>query len=73
MNINPNLTGYNQRDIENLYISGSINPNIDQYSNLIIQNVPDQLYSSSITIELKNVIYFPTKVETKINPLFSEL
>lgn len=73
MKANPNLIGYSQTDIQSLYISGSLVPNIDQYANLIIQNVSDQLYSSSITIELKNVVYVPTKVETKINPLFTEL
>lgn len=73
MNPNPNLVGYNQSDVERLYISGSINPNIDEYANLIIRNTTTQLYSSSITIELKNVVYNSTKVETKNNPIFFEL
>jgi hypothetical protein len=73
MKPNPNLSGYNQTDIENLYISGSIVPNIDEYSNLIIQNITDQLYSSSITIPLINEVYISTKVETKIDPTFKEL
>lgn len=73
MKPNPNLSGYNQTDIENLYISGSIVPNIDEYSNLIIQNISDQMYSSSITIPLINEVYNSTKVETKIDPTFKEL
>lgn len=73
MKPNPNLSGYNQTDIENLYINGSIVPNIDEYSNLIIQNITDQLYSSSITIPLINEVYISTKVETKIDPTFKEL
>ena len=73
MNSNPNLIGYNQTDIENLYISGSINPDIDEFSNLIIQNVYDQLYSSSITIPLQNVVYNPIKVTSKLDPTFYEL
>lgn len=73
MKPNPNLSGYSQTDIENLYISGSIVPNIDEYSNLIIQNISDQMYSSSITIPLINEVYNSTKVETKIDPTFKEL
>lgn len=73
MNPNPNLSGYKQSDIETLYISGSINPNIDEYSNLIIRNTTTQMYSSSITMELKNMVYNSTKVETKNNPIFFEL
>jgi hypothetical protein len=65
MNANPYLSGYNQDDIQKLYQSGSIIPNIDEYGNLIIQNVKGQLYSSSITIPLENVVYNPVKVETK--------
>jgi hypothetical protein len=73
MKDNPNLTVYNQVDVESLLTSGYIVPKIDQYSNLIIQNTTDMLYSSSISIELKNVVYLPIKVETKINPTFTEL
>lgn len=73
MNVNPNLIGYNQTDIENLYVSGSIIPNIDEYSNLIIKNAVDQLYSSSITIPLQNMVYNGVKVETKLDPNFYEL
>ena len=73
MKPNPNLSGYNQSDIQTLLISGSITPNIDEYNNLVIQNVSNQLYSSSISIELIGVVYIPTKVETKIDTTFSEL
>ena len=73
MNANPNLTGYNQDDVQKLYQSGSIVPNIDSYGNLIIQNVQGQLYSSSIMIPLQNVVYDPTKVETKYDVTFKEL
>lgn len=73
MNANPNLTGYNQTDVESLLNIGYIVPKIDEYSNLIIQNTNTMLYSSSISIELKNVVYLPIKVETKINPTFTEL
>lgn len=73
MNPNPYLTGYNQNDVQNLYRSGSITPNIDSYGNLIIQNVQGQLYSSSITIPLQNVVYNPIKVETKYDVTFKEL
>lgn len=73
MKANPYLSGYNQDDIQKLYQSGSIIPNIDSYANLIIQNVQGQLYSSSITIPLENVVYNPTKVETKYTVDFKEL
>lgn len=73
MKANPNLTGYDQSDVKNLLSTGYIVPTIDEYSNLIIQNGSNTLYSSSIAIELKNVIYLPVKVETKIKPLFTEL
>lgn len=73
MNANPNLTGYNQDDVQKLYRSGSIALNIDSYGNLIIQNVRGQLYSSSIMIPLQNVVYDPTKVETKYDVTFKEL
>ena len=73
MKANPNLTGYNQADVESLLNTGYIVPNIDEYSNLIIQNTTSQLYSSSISIELKNVIYEPVKVETRIETQFTEL
>jgi hypothetical protein len=73
MNANPNLTGYNQDDVQTLYSVVSIVPNIDSYGNLIIQNIQGQLYSSSIMIPLQNVVYDPTKVETKYDVTFKEL
>lgn len=73
MNQNPNLKGYSQADIEKLVSVGFIVPKIDSSENLIIQNVPNQMYSSSITIELRNALYIPVKVETKIDPTFYEL
>jgi hypothetical protein len=71
--MNTNLTGYNQDDVQTLYSMGSIVPNIDSYGNLIIQNVQGQLYSSSITIPLQNVVYSPVKVQTVYNVEFTEL
>lgn len=73
MNPNPYLKSYKQEDVESLYISGSIIPNIDSYGNLIIQNVSGEMYSSSITIPLKNVVYNPIKVQTKLYIDFTEL
>ena len=73
MKANPNLTGYNQADVESLLSAGYIVPKIDEYANLIIQNTTSQLYSSSISIELKNVVYEPVKVETRIDTQFIEL
>jgi len=73
MNANPKLTGYKQDDIQKLYSSGSIVPNIDSYGNLIIQNVQNQLYSSSITLPLQNVVYNPVKVQTRYDVTFTEL
>lgn len=73
MNINQHLIGYKQSDIENLYMSGSITPNIDSFGNLIIQNVQGEMYSSSITIPLQNFVFNPTKVQTRLNVLFQSL
>lgn len=73
MNANSNLIEYNQSDVQSLLRAGYITPNINEYSNLVIQNANNMLYSSSISIELKNVVYLPVKVETKINPVFTEL
>jgi hypothetical protein len=73
MKPNPNLIGYNQDDIQNLYRSGSIIPNIDSYGNLTIENATNQMYSSSITIPLQNLVYDPVKVETKYSVEFKEL
>lgn len=73
MNANPNLIIYNKSDVESLLKTGYIVPKIDEYSNLIIENTLVSLYSSSISIELKNEVYLPVKVETKVNPVFTEL
>jgi hypothetical protein len=73
MKANPNLTGYNQADVESLLNTGFIVPTIDEYANLVIQNTTNQLYSSSISIELKNVVYEPIKVETRIDTTFTQL
>lgn len=73
MNYNPQLSDYNQDDVQRLYTSGSITPNIDSYGNLVIQNVAGQMYSSSITIPLVNMLFDPVKVQTKYNTAFTEL
>ena len=73
MNTNPQLDGYAQEDIKRLYTSGSIVPTIDSYGNLNIQNVTGQMYSSSITIPLVNLVYNQTKVATIYDPSFTEL
>lgn len=73
MKPNPNLSGYDQSDILALLSSGSIVPSIDDNGNLLIQNAKDKLFKSAITIELRNMVYVPTKVETKVNPTFYEL
>jgi len=73
MNTNPELLDYSQADIQKLYTSGSIVPKIDTYGNLVIQNVAGQMYSSSITIPLANIVFNPVKVETKNDPAFREL
>lgn len=73
MNANPYLIGYNQADIEKLTSTGYISPKIDEYANLVIQNSTNQLFSSSISIDLKNAVYIPVKVETKIDPTFYQI
>ena len=73
MNITPQLADYTQADIKSLYKSGSIVPKVDTYGNVIIQNVTDQMYSSSITIPLTNAVFSPSKVETKLDPNFYQL
>jgi hypothetical protein len=73
MKSNKNLVDYNQSDIENLFRVGSIEPEVDEYANISIQNIAGQLYSSSITIPLINVVYIPEKIETKIDTNFYEL
>lgn len=73
MNASKYLLGYKSEDVESLYISGSISPKIDAYGNLVIQNVQGEMYSSSITIPLQNMIYKPTKVETLFSIGFVQL
>lgn len=73
MKPNPYLTSYKQEDVEKLYTSGSITPNIDTSGNLIIQNVKNEMYLSSITLPLINVVYNPIKVQTRYNIDFNEL
>lgn len=73
MKPNPNLSTYSQSDIETLYASGSISPNIDQYSNLSIENSDGKMYGSCITIPLQNVVYNEIKVKTKVDVLFRSI
>lgn len=73
MSTTTQLVDYNQTDVQRLYNSGSIIPSIDAYGNLTIQNTTGQLYSSSVTIPLVNVVYNDIKVETKNDPVFYEL
>ena len=73
MNYNPQLSDYNQDDVQKLYSSGSIAPKIDSYGNLSVQNVEGLMYSSSITIPLENVVFDAVKVETKYDQTFKEL
>ena len=73
MNSNPYLTSYNQSDIQALYQSGSISPDIDQYGNLLVEDSTGSLFLSAITIPLVNEVYNATKVETKYDVAFSEL
>lgn len=73
MNANPYLKNYNQDDIQKLYSSGSIIPDIDEYANLVVQNAVGQMYSSSITIPLVNMAFNPIKVETKYDVAFKQL
>jgi len=70
---NPNLSTYTQADIQTLYASGSIVPNIDSYGNLVIQNTTGQLFLTAITLPLVGEVYNSIKVETKIDPAFYEL
>jgi hypothetical protein len=73
MSLYPTLTSYNQGDVQSLYQSGSIAPNIDSYGNLAIEDVAGELFLSAITIPLINEVYSATKVETKYDVAFSEL
>ena len=73
MNANPYLDKYPQSEVETLISSGSIQPDIDDNGNLVVELSTNSLYSSSITIPLKNVPLNPTKVETKYQIEFTEL
>ena len=73
MSTNSQLSNYSQTDIQLLYSSGSISPVIDSYGNLVIQNISGKMYSSSLTIPLVNAVFNSIKVETKNDPIFSEL
>jgi hypothetical protein len=73
--MNPNfyLSRYDQIEVASLIVSGSIIPSIDMNANLIIQSSLSSLYSSSITILLRNFPVDSTKVETKYDVSFTEL
>jgi hypothetical protein len=73
MNLNSTLAFYNQTDVEKLFVSKSISPNIDEYGNLVIENVDDDLFSSCITIPLVNAVAVTTKVESSTEVDFSEI
>lgn len=73
MNPNPYLVNYSQSDVESLTTSGSIQPDIDSYANLVIEQSDSSMYSSSITIPLQNVPCDSIKVETQYDVTFTEL
>jgi hypothetical protein len=73
MSPNPYLESYPQSEVETLTASGSIQPNVDEHANLIVEKDVQSLYSSSITIPLINVPVNSTKVETKYQVQFTEL
>lgn len=73
MNPNPYLTKYPQTEVESLIGSGYIIPNLDEHGNLVVERNDTSMYSSSITIPLKNVPLDSIKVETKYNVNFTEL
>lgn len=73
MNSNPYLVIYSQKEVTSLISSGSIIPNIDSNSNLVIELIAGSLYSSSITIPLQNIPVDPVKVQTNYDISFSEL
>jgi hypothetical protein len=73
MKSNPYLERYSQEEVASLFATGSISPNIDEHANLVVEHSDTSLYSSSITIPLKNVPTNPTKVETKYDVTFTEL
>jgi hypothetical protein len=73
MNYNPQLADYNQDDVQKLYSSGSIVPNVDVYGNLVIENVTGKLFSTAVTVPLVNTVFNSIKVETKYDSAFKEL
>lgn len=73
MNQNPYLIKYPQKEVENLISVGSISPNIDEHGNLLIEKNYSSMFSSSITIPLRNFPCDSVKVETKYQVQFTEL
>ena len=72
MNENPYLSKYSQDEILSLYNTGSLIPNIDSYANLTLER-SGSMFSTCITIPLKNTQANPVKVETKYEIGFTEL
>lgn len=72
MNENPYLSKYSQDEILSLYKTGSISPKIDSSYNLTIEN-SGSMFSTCITIPLKNIPVSSVKVFTKYNIEFTEL
>lgn len=73
MNQNPYLAQYQQNEVERLLASGSIIPKVDSNYNLMVESNSTSLYSSSISIPLKDVAFDPVKVETMYDVTFTEL
>jgi len=73
MRQNPYLERYSQDEVSALITSGSIQPNVDENANLIVEYSDTSLYSSSITIPLVNIHIDSVKVETKYQVQFTEL
>jgi len=72
MNENPHLSKYSQDEVLSLYNTGSLVPNIDSYANLTLER-SGSMFSTCITIPLKNTPANPVKVETKYEIGFTEL
>jgi hypothetical protein len=72
MNENPYLSKYPQDEIVSLNKTGSIYPNIDSSYNLILEN-SGSMFTTCITIPLKNTPTNPVKVFTKYEIEFTEL
>ena len=72
MNENPYLAKYPQEEILSLNKTGSIYPNIDSSYNLVLES-SGSMFSTCITIPLKNIPTNPVKVLTKYDVQFSEL